>query len=114
MADEFSPKDGGKVPKEDAERWIKSFDDERADKEKDTKSVFFGKDFLKQVIETPECAGVSFFFAKKPSKFAGKPILDLVLVPRKADGTLIWPSSNDGKDGGSSAYDSGRTCPPSC
>ena len=115
MADIFSSKDGGKVPKADAEKWIKKFDDDRKDKMKDTRSVFFGKDFLQQVIDTPEIAGVSFFFAKKYSDFAGKDNLDLVLVPTKADGTFIWPTSTEGKDvPGDSAYDSGKPCPPTC
>jgi hypothetical protein len=115
MANNFSPKDGGKVPRSDAEKWMKKFDDERPDKAKDTKSVFFGKEFLQKILDTPECAGISFFFAKKHSPHAGKEVLDLVLLPRKEDGTLIWPTSTDGKDGDNeTAYDTGRPCPPYC
>jgi hypothetical protein len=115
MANQFDPTDGGKVPRTDAENWMKKYDDERKDKAKDTRSVFFGKDFLQQIIETPDCAGVSFFFAKKYSEFAGKDVLNLVLVPTKADGTLIWPTTTEGKDGtNDSAYDQGKLCPPYC
>jgi hypothetical protein len=115
MANNFNPHDGGKVSREDAEKWIKKFDDERKDKEKDTKSIFFGKDFLKQILETPDCAGISFFFVKKHSDFAGKETLNLVLVPRKADGTLLWATSTDGKDGATdSGYNQGKICPPTC
>jgi hypothetical protein len=116
MSTNFDPQDGGKVSREEAEKWIKKFDDDRHDKEKDTKSIFFGKDFLKKILETPECAGISFFFAKKHNAFAGKETLNLVLVPRRADGTLIWAKDFDGKDGdsGESGYNQGKPCPPSC
>lgn len=115
MANKFNPTDGGKVPKSNAQAWIKKFDDERKDKEKDTRSVFFGKDFLQEIINTPDIAGVSFFFAKKPNTFAGKDTLALVLVPTKADGTLVWPSGSEEKSASSdSAYDNGIPCPPTC
>ena len=115
MADIFFPTDGGKVPKAEAEKWIKKFEDERKDKMKDPRSIFFGKDFLRQVIDTPDIAGVSFFFVNKYNDFAGKDTLDLVLVPTKADGTFVWPTTTEGKDDpGDSAYDTGRPCPPTC
>jgi hypothetical protein len=114
MASIFNPKVGGKVSKEDAEKWIKKFDEERKDKKKDVESVFFGKDFLQDIINTPHAAGVSFFFVKKYSEYAGKDTLDLVMVPRKEDGTLLWPTSDDGKDGGYSGYDNSVACPPYC
>jgi hypothetical protein len=113
MANDFKPTIGGKVLKSDAEAWIKKYDDEKKDKAKDTTSVFFGKDFLHEILRTEGAAGISFFLAKKYSEFAGKDVVDLVLVPRKEDGTLLWPPS-DGKDGNSSAYDNGKTCPPLC
>jgi hypothetical protein len=114
MANDFKPTVGGKVPRKEAEGWIKKYDDEKKDKAKDTTSVFFGKDFLHEIMRNhPEAAGISFFFAKKYSEWAGKDIVDLVLVPRKEDGTLIWPHE-DGKDGGEAAYDNSRTCPPHC
>jgi hypothetical protein len=114
MASIFNPKVGGKVSREDAEKWMKKFDDERHDKKKDTESVFFGKDFLQEIINTPHAAGVSFFFVKKHNKYVDKETLDLVLVPRKEDGTLLWPPSNNGKDGGQSGYDNSVPCPPYC
>jgi hypothetical protein len=116
MANKFNPTDGGKVSKTDAEKWIKKFDDDdRKDKDKDTRSVFFGKDFLQEIINTPDIAGVSFFFSKKPNSFAGKDTLNLVLVPTKADGTLVWPGDTEKAAlTGNSAYDNGVTCPPTC
>jgi hypothetical protein len=110
----FNPKVGGKVSREEAEKWMKKFDDERHDKKKDTKSVFFGKDFLQEIINTPDAAGVSFFFVKKYNPHFDKDTLDIVMVPRKADGTLLWASSSDGKDGGQSGYDNSAGCPPYC
>jgi hypothetical protein len=115
MANNFSPKDGGKVLYSEAEKWIKKFDDERKNKEKDPKSVFYGKEFLQSLLELPECAGISFFFAKKHSEFAGKEVLSLVLIPRKADGTLIYSSSPEGKDATNTyVWNKGTPCPPTC
>lgn len=113
MANDFKPNIGGKVLKKDADEWIKKYDDAKPDKEKDTTSIFFGKDFLQEILRTEGASGISFFFAKKYSEYAGKDVVDLVLVPRKEDGTLLWPSS-DGKDGNNAAYDSGKACPPTC
>jgi hypothetical protein len=116
MNNDFKPNDGGKVSRSNAEKWIKKYDDDhRKEKEKDTKSVFFGKDFLTTIMNTPGATGISFFFAKKYSDHAKKDVLDLVLVPTKEDGTLLWPSSIEGKDGTDDmAYDSGKPCPPYC
>ena len=115
MANNFDPKDGGKVPFDDADKWIKKFDDERHDKGKDPKSIFYGRDFLQSILDIPECAGISFFFAKKHSEYAGKEVLNLVLIPRKADGTLIYSESPEGKDASTSyVWDTGKVCPPSC
>lgn len=116
MSNSFDPNTGGIISRTDAEAWIKNYDEEnRQDKDRDTISVFFGRDFLKKVIETEGAAGVTFFFAKKPNAEAGKNLMDLVLVPRTADGELLWPSLIQGKDdpdGG--AYDKSSPCPPSC
>lgn len=115
MPNDFKPSVGGKVSKKDAEAWIKKYDDERKDKAKDTRSVFFGKEFLLEILKTDEAAGISFFFAKKPSEFAKKDVLNLVLVPTKEDGTLIWPNLTQGKDESDpGAYNNGTTCPPAC
>ena len=113
MANTFDPKTGGKVTREDAEKWMKKFDDERQDKNEPT-SVFFGKDFLQSILDTPDCAGISFFFVKKHSDFVGKDAMDLVLLPRTADGALLWPNDSSGKDVGQSAYDQSKPCPPYC
>ena len=114
MASDFKPTVGDKVPKKECEEWIKKYDDEKKDKAKDTTSVFFGKDFILEIIANhPEAAGLSFFFAKKYNPGVGKDTVDLVIVPRKEDGTLVWPKE-DGKDGGSAGYDNSKPCPPAC
>jgi hypothetical protein len=116
MANNFDPKDGGKVLLSDAEKWMKKFDDEdRREKDKDTESVFFGKDFLKSILETPDCAGISIFLAKKYSDHAKKDVINFVLIPRKADGTLIYSNSSEGKDAANTyVYNVGKVCPPTC
>ena len=114
MANEFKPTIGSKVSKTEAEKWIKKYDDERRkDKMKDTKSVFYGKDVLQEIINTPGASGVSFFLSLKHSSHAGKEVENLVLVPTKEDGTLIWEEAG-GKDARSPAYDDGAVCPPTC
>lgn len=116
MANEFKTTVGGKVSKKDAQDWIAQYDqDHRRDKDKDVRSVFFGKEFLQQVLNTESCTGISFFFAKKDNPYAGKKDVALVLVPTKEDGTLIWPTLAEGKDDpGEGAYDTGLNCPPYC
>lgn len=115
MANDFKPTIGGPVPKVDAEAWIAEYDKEhRPDKEKDTKSVFYGKDILLQLLNQEGCTGISFFLASKHSDYAKKKTVQLVLVGRKEDGTLLW-GSNTGKDGGDTgAVDTGLQCPPTC
>lgn len=115
----FNPTDGGLVTRADAEKWIKKYDDEkRKDKKHDTKSVFFGKDVLQRIINTPGAAGVSIVFAMKPNPHAGKDTDNVVLIPTKEDGTLIWTDSTGGENkdggGGSFVWNAGRICPPDC
>ncbi|HYF67877.1 MAG TPA: hypothetical protein VD884_07070 [Ohtaekwangia sp.] len=117
MAHDFKPNAGGKVSKKDAEGWIQKYDDEdRKDKDKDTRFVFFGKEFLMEIFKNaPEAAGISFYLAKKHSDLEKKNVIDLVLVPTREDGTHIWPKLSDGKDEVSEgAYDNGARCPPTC
>ena len=114
MANGFKPDVGGPVPKIDAQKWIEKYDnDHHPDKNKDTKSIFFGRDILLKLLAQDGCAGISFFLAKKHSDFAGKETVNLVLVGTKEDGTLLW--SSDGKDGdGGTTADNGSVCPPNC
>jgi hypothetical protein len=116
MSNSFDPNAGGVISRSEAEAWIRNYDEEnREDKERDTISVFFGRDFLRKVIETKDAAGVTFFFVKKPNTDAGKNLMDLVLVPRTADGQLLWPTLFDGKDASDQgAYDKSVPCPPGC
>jgi hypothetical protein len=114
MANDFKPTIGGSVPKSDADLWIEDYDKEhRKDKGKDTKSVFYGKDVLLSILNQEGCTGISFFLASKHSDFAQKKTVQLVLVGRKEDGTLLW--GTEGKDGGDpGSVDTGLTCPPTC
>lgn len=117
MANEFKPTVGAEVPKGDALKWIEKYDkDIRKDKLKDTKSVFFGRDVIEQVLRQPGCAGISFFFGLKHNDYAGKDTTNLVMVATKEDGTLIWENTGgkDGSGGGSGTYDNALTCPPHC
>ncbi len=116
MSNSFDPNTGGIISRDEAETWIKNYDNEnRQDKERDTISVFFGRDFLKKVIDTEGAVGVTFFFVKKPNTEAKKNLMDLVLVPRAADGKLLWPNLVQGKDNpDAGAYDKSNPCPPMC
>ena len=115
MANNFPPNVGGSVPKRDAELWIADYENEhRKEKDKDTKSIFFGKDILLELLNQEGCAGISFFLALKHSEYAQKKTVNLVLVGRKEDGTLLW-GSDTGKGGGDTGtVDSGVICPPVC
>lgn len=113
MANEFKPDVGGPVTKAEALQWIDKFDKQRKAKD-DTKSIFFGRKIIEQILAQPGCAGISFFFGMKYSDFAKKDTANLVMVGTREDGTLIWPD-NGGKDGGGGTVaDSGTPCPPYC
>lgn len=114
MANEFKPTIGSPVAKSEAEKWIKKYDDERRkDKWKDTKSVFYGKDILQKIIDTPGASGMSVFLCLKHSDHAKKEVESFVLVPTSEDGTLIWGEA-EGKDVSRPGYDDGLQCPPNC
>jgi hypothetical protein len=114
MADEFKPNVGNGISQSEAEAMIKKYDDKfRADKGTDTKSIFFGKDAIREILDQPgdQCSGISFFFAMKYSEFAKKDVVDLVMIGTTADGKLLWKDSTVLQDG---AYDNGAPCPPYC
>src|SRR5688572_16857125 len=114
MANDFKPTIGKKVLKTESLKWIKKYeDDHRKEKTKDTKSVFYGKDVLQKIIDTPGATGVSIFLALKHSDHAKKDVVSFVLVPTKEDGKLIWVTDGD-KDGETYGWDDGRVCPPDC
>jgi hypothetical protein len=117
MANEFKSNVGGKVSKKEAMEWIEKYDKEmRKDKMKDTKSVFFGRDVLNQILSEDGCTGITFFFAMKYNESVKKETVQLVLVPTRSDGTYIWHDEDSGSrlsDGGS-AFDWGWPCPPYC
>lgn len=116
MANEFSPEIGSEVSKAEAQKWIDKYDnDHRRDKGKDTKSVFYGRDILLQLLAQHGCAGITFFLASKYNEYAKKDTVQLVLVGRREDGTLLWPDTASGKDGSNGlTVDNGNYCPPYC
>jgi hypothetical protein len=116
MANDFNPNVGEKIKKEDAKKRIEKYDKEhRKDKAKDTKSVFMGRDNILKILKDPKCAGISFFLTSNYSEFAGKDVVDLVMVGTQEDGQLLWPddtaSLNDTDNG---SYNTGKVCPPTC
>jgi hypothetical protein len=116
MANEFKPTTGHAVTKNEALEWIEKYDRiHRKEKDKDTKSLFYGRDILQRLLAQEGVAGISFFLALKPNDYAKKDTIQLVLVGTKEDGTLLWPSDGAGKDGdGGTAANAGLTCPPYC
>ena len=92
------------VSKEDAFAWIEKYEKElRHDKSADTKSIFFGKEILLELL-SGDSAGITFFFGLKHSDFANKEVVNLVLVGTTEDGDLLWDKPAD----------FGTPCPPYC
>ena len=124
MAHKFKPNVGTKVSKTDAEDWIAKYDKtHRKDKDHDTKSVFYGRDALLRLLSEESSTGITFFFALKPDEETKKDKVQLVLVPTREDGTLIWGDDSSVAKSTSSAavydatggpVDNGLACPPSC
>ncbi len=116
MANKFPKTIGGPVSKTDAQKWIADYDNEyRRDKDKDTISIFYGADAINEILAMDGVTGISFFLCSKQNDAVGKKTVQLVLVGRKEDGTLLWDSNGAGKDGsGSGPSDNGLTCPPIC
>jgi hypothetical protein len=116
MASPFNPEVGSEVPKDEAQKWIEKYDnDHRKEKDKDTRSVFFGRDILLRLLAQPGSTGITFFLASKHSDFAKKDTVTLVLVARREDGSLIWPDNAAGKDSNPGmTVDVGFPCPPYC
>jgi hypothetical protein len=118
MANHFKPDVGTGVPKSEALKWIKRYEEEhRKEKDKDTRSVFYGRDILEHLLAQKDCAGITFFLGLKHSDYAKKETVQLVLVGTKEDGTLLWPEDVAGKDGdsgGGTTANSGTMCPPYC
>lgn len=117
MANEFKANVGGKVSKKEAMEWIEKYDREmRADKSKDTRSVFYGRDVLLRILSEDGSTGITFFFALKYNESVKKETVQLVLVPTREDGTFIWPEDNADARGvdGATAFDLGFPCPPYC
>ena len=107
MANEFKSSVGVKVSKAEATTWIDKYDQVmRKDKAADTKSLFYGRDALLKMLSEDGTSGITFFLALKPDD-TGKEVVQLVLVPTKEDGILIWNDDN-------TAYDFGTPCPPYC
>jgi len=124
MAKKFKPNVGDRISKKEAMEWIEKYDKEmRKDKLKDTKSIFYGRDMLLRILSEEGSAGITVFFALRYNKDVKKETLQLVLVPTREDGTLIWsedagPAKAKAKNaigtGGAVAFDGGIQCPPYC
>ena len=115
----FPPSAGSAISLEEAREMIAKYDKEhRKDKDKDTKSVFYGRELIEKILnQSTEVTGISFFLGCKPNQWAKKDTVQLILVGTKADGTLLWPTATSGKDmpdGGGTAGDNGISCPPIC
>src|SRR5688572_26576292 len=110
----FPPSAGSAITREEAREMITKYDKEhRHDKEKDTRSVFYGRELIEKILKQ-DVAGITFFLGTKPNQWAKKDTVQLVLVGTKEDGTLMWPSDGAGKDmpDGGTAGDNGIVCPP--
>jgi hypothetical protein len=117
MANDFKSNVGGKVSKKEAMEWIEKYDKEiRKDKSIDTKSVFYGKDVLLRILSEDGSAGITFFLGLKHNDAVEKDTVQLVLVPTREDGTLIWADEDASAkgDGSAVAFDGGYPCPPYC
>ena len=93
----WNKKAGKKISKDEATKMIDSFQKEKKDH---IRSIYYDKEMLQSLINTPGCAGVSIYFAKNGNEDA------LVLVPVDENGKAIWD--------GESALEVGNPCPPYC
>lgn len=118
MAKNFKSTHGTKVTKKDAMAWIDKYDQQmRADKNTDTKSVFYGREVLLKLLSDEGTAGITFFLALRQEESAKKETVQLVLVATTEDGTLLWDDENTAANttgGNVGAYDGGFPCPPYC
>jgi len=119
MAKIFKPTHGTRVTKKEAMEWIDKYDQEmRPDKEKDTKSVFYGRDALLKLLGEEGSAGITFFLALKYQEAVKKETIQLVLVATSEDGTLLWgddsATAQKAGGGGAGVYDMNFPCPPYC
>jgi hypothetical protein len=117
MANEFKSNVGSKVSKKDAMEWIDKYDKEmRKDKGADTRSIFYGRDALLSILSQEGSTGITFYLALKYNEAVKKETVQLVLVPTREDGTLIWPEDDISAkvDGSAGAFDFGTQCPPYC
>ncbi|MEJ7643031.1 MAG: hypothetical protein WKF87_00420 [Chryseolinea sp.] len=119
MAKIFKSTHGSRVTKKEAMEWIDKYDQEmRPDKEKDTKSIFYGRDVLLNLLSQEGSAGITFFLASRYEEAAKKETTQLVLVATTEDGKLLWGddgiSAQKTSEGGSGVFDRGAPCPPYC
>lgn len=99
----FLKKGGSKISKSEAMNMIEGF---HKDKKDHVRSIYYDKDNIQSLINTPGCAGVSIYFAK-----TGAGNTTVVLVPVNEEGQSIWESD---QDKGFSALEVGNPCPPYC
>lgn len=115
MAKEFKSNVGGKVSRKEAMEWIDKYDKEmRKDKDKDTRSIFYGRDVLLRMLSEESCTGITFLLGLKYNEAVKKETVQLVLLPTREDGSFIWNDDGLRAGGDTVAYDGGTGCPPYC
>src|SRR5687767_14971089 len=104
----FNKKAGARISKQQAMEMIESFD--KDNQGKSTKSVYFDKQSLQSLLDTPGSVGVKIHYAKgKEGNHT------LVLVPVDELGMALWEDDQaKSKDGEYGALNVGSPCPPYC
>lgn len=113
MAKEFKSNVGGKVSRKEAMEWIDKYEREmRKDKNKDARSVFFGRDVLLRILSEEGTTGITFMFGLKYNEAVKRDTLQLIMLPTREDGSFIW--QDESSRGDAIAFDGGLGCPPYC
>lgn len=99
----WNKKGGAKISRQQAMNMIDGFQKQNKDH---VRSIYYDKEALQSVLDTPGCAGVSIYFAK------GDTGPTLVLIPVDENGKNIW--EDEKSKGGFTAMDVGNACPPYC
>jgi hypothetical protein len=103
----FNKKGGARITKQMAMEMIESF--EKENQGKSAKSIYFDKDSLQSLLDTPGCVGVKIHYAK------GKEGNNtLVLIPVDQDGLALWEDEQAKSKDDFGALNVGNPCPPYC
>ena len=110
---------GKKLPWNDADKWVKRYQDENPNPSgKKVYGWLYGCDLLEEMMKYKGCEGIWFF--KGIKEVDGKERECLVLYPADKDGKImgkpiksLGAKSSDG-DNGVQPGDAGQDCPPDC